>query len=142
MDRTIAPEVDPHCFGSEEVYLGLGSATWPLRLIGMSRLFATARYVDRIQRGARRNELPVQFATKFDLVINLQAAERARPQRAKSPAGGCRTEGVRLQGAAEGADFAYEGGMDSRERRARCGRVAKRLPRAALASLRLSVTLW
>jgi len=34
-----------------------------------------ATYVDRILRGARPGELPVQFATKFDLVINLKAAK-------------------------------------------------------------------
>ena len=34
-----------------------------------------ATYVDRILRGAKPSELPVQFATKFDLVINLKAAK-------------------------------------------------------------------
>jgi putative tryptophan/tyrosine transport system substrate-binding protein len=33
-----------------------------------------ATYVDRILRGAKTSELPVQFLTKFDLVINLKAA--------------------------------------------------------------------
>jgi len=31
-----------------------------------------ATYVDRILRGAKISELPVQFPTKFDLVINLK----------------------------------------------------------------------
>ena len=34
-----------------------------------------ATYVDRILRGAKPSELPVQFATKFDLVINLKTAK-------------------------------------------------------------------
>jgi putative ABC transport system substrate-binding protein len=34
-----------------------------------------AAYVDRILRGAKISELPVQFPTKFNLVINLKAAK-------------------------------------------------------------------
>jgi putative ABC transport system substrate-binding protein len=34
-----------------------------------------ASYIDRLLRGAKVNELPVQFATKFRLVVNLKAAE-------------------------------------------------------------------
>jgi putative ABC transport system substrate-binding protein len=34
-----------------------------------------ATYVDRILRGAKLSELPVQFATKFEFVINLKAAK-------------------------------------------------------------------
>jgi putative tryptophan/tyrosine transport system substrate-binding protein len=34
-----------------------------------------AHYVDRILRGAKVAELPVQFATKFNLVINLKTAK-------------------------------------------------------------------
>jgi ABC-type uncharacterized transport system substrate-binding protein len=34
-----------------------------------------ASYVDRILRGAKPNELPVQLPTKFELIINLKAAK-------------------------------------------------------------------
>jgi putative ABC transport system substrate-binding protein len=34
-----------------------------------------ASYVDRILRGAKPNELPVQFSTKFEFVINLKTAK-------------------------------------------------------------------
>jgi putative tryptophan/tyrosine transport system substrate-binding protein len=35
----------------------------------------SATYIDRILRGAKISELPVQFPTKFELVINLKAAK-------------------------------------------------------------------
>ena len=34
-----------------------------------------AAYVDRILRGAKPGDLPVQFPTKFEMVVNLKAAK-------------------------------------------------------------------
>ena len=34
-----------------------------------------ARYADRILRGAKPSELPVQAATKFELIVNLKTAK-------------------------------------------------------------------
>jgi putative ABC transport system substrate-binding protein len=39
------------------------------------RMRRAASYVDRILRGAKVSELPVQFPTKFDLVVNLKTAK-------------------------------------------------------------------
>jgi putative ABC transport system substrate-binding protein len=42
---------------------------------GVELFRPAAAYVDRILRGAKINELPVQFPTKYDLFINLRTAK-------------------------------------------------------------------
>jgi hypothetical protein len=49
-----------------------------------------ASYVNQILRGAHPRDLPVQFATKFDLLINLK--RRRLALHPKSSACGCRID--------------------------------------------------
>jgi putative ABC transport system substrate-binding protein len=55
-------------YAAEGGLMGYGADTVQLAL-------AAASYVNRILRGAKISELPVQFPTKFDLVINLKTAK-------------------------------------------------------------------
>ena len=50
-----------------------GLLSYGVNLIDSSRRAAT--YVDRILRGAKPAELPVQFPTKFEMAVNLKAAK-------------------------------------------------------------------
>jgi ABC-type uncharacterized transport system substrate-binding protein len=42
---------------------------------GVANFRIVASYTNRILRGAKVNELPVQFPTKFELVVNLKTAK-------------------------------------------------------------------
>jgi ABC-type uncharacterized transport system substrate-binding protein len=56
--------------------LGGGLIAYGADLVELLRLAAS--YVDRILRGARPSDLPVQSSTKFELVINLKTAKALR----------------------------------------------------------------
>ena len=58
--------------GSEFVRDG-GLFSYGVDLVDISRRVAT--YVDRILRGAKPAELPVQLPTKYEMVLNLKTAK-------------------------------------------------------------------
>jgi putative ABC transport system substrate-binding protein len=65
----------PSISGNESTYVEAGGLMYygyQASLIGQYR--AAAGYVDRILKGARPGELPVQLPTKFRFVVNLKTA--------------------------------------------------------------------
>jgi putative tryptophan/tyrosine transport system substrate-binding protein len=63
----------PAIYPSREDTVAGGLMSYQADIIDRSR--RAAIYIDRILRGAKVNELPIQFPTKIDLVINLNAAK-------------------------------------------------------------------
>jgi putative tryptophan/tyrosine transport system substrate-binding protein len=62
----------PSMFGSREFVEAGGLVSYGPSLAGMYR--RAAEYVDRIARGAKAAELPIEQPTKFELVVNLKTA--------------------------------------------------------------------
>jgi putative ABC transport system substrate-binding protein len=63
----------PSSFAFREHAVAGGLASYGASISGMYRL--AADYVDRVIRGAKPSDLPVQQPTKFELVINLKTAK-------------------------------------------------------------------
>ena len=57
-------------------FLLIEKVSYGVDQIDISRRAAT--YVDRILRGAKPAELPVQFPTKFEMVVNAKTAKALR----------------------------------------------------------------
>jgi ABC-type uncharacterized transport system substrate-binding protein len=63
----------PAVYPSHEVVKNGGLASYGVDAVDLFR--RAASYVDRILRGEKPSDLPVQFATKFQLTINLKTAK-------------------------------------------------------------------
>ncbi len=63
----------PTIYSSKYYVVQGGMMSYGAPIVESYRIAAT--YVDRILRGAKINELPVQFPTKLELTINLKIAE-------------------------------------------------------------------
>ena len=63
----------PAAFGFRSFAVNGGLLSWGVEFSGVYQQAAT--YVDRILRGAKPSDLPVQAPNKFELVINLKTAK-------------------------------------------------------------------
>jgi ABC-type uncharacterized transport system substrate-binding protein len=73
MLRSISKRRLPAIYAAKFQVQGGGLMSYGIDNIAQYRLAAT--YLDRILRGAKVSELPIQFPTKFELVVNLKAAK-------------------------------------------------------------------
>jgi putative ABC transport system substrate-binding protein len=71
--RLVAQNRLPAIYTSSNFVKEGGLMSYATRNIDIVR--QSASYVDRILRGAKPSDLPVQFPTKYELVINLKAAK-------------------------------------------------------------------
>jgi putative ABC transport system substrate-binding protein len=63
----------PAVYAYRSFVTGGGLVSYGADLVGLYRL--AAGYVDRILRGEKPADLPVQAPTKYDLVLNLKTAK-------------------------------------------------------------------
>jgi putative ABC transport system substrate-binding protein len=73
MVRLIAQSRLPAIYGSRDFVARGGLISYDADLDEIPR--GVAGYVDRLLRGAKVSDLPVQYPTKFRLVVNLKAAK-------------------------------------------------------------------
>jgi putative ABC transport system substrate-binding protein len=62
----------PAVYSDSEYARDGGLLSYAVDIVDLFRRAAT--YVDRILRGAKPGDLPVQFPTKFEMVVNRKAA--------------------------------------------------------------------
>jgi ABC-type uncharacterized transport system substrate-binding protein len=63
----------PAIYGYRDIAVAGGLMTYGSNVA--ERYRGAASYIDRLLRGAKVSELPVQFPTKYELVVNLKTAK-------------------------------------------------------------------